>query len=767
MMRATFFFALTILACNSSDVILQLDMRNSPTGPGLHSNYEEQQVAYAKHDASAPCQISRGNNCGGEDKQFGPTAEMTWSDCIDKCVDFRVNYCSFQANAQGAFSGKCTLFVTCDDQEAPEVGDEPFEIYEKECLAASSEQQVGDPISTITKIEEFARSGHGIALDVDEKTIFVDEKYGTKMPDAKAWACVWEGIKWLRIYPFASGSAAEKEAKGWWLNWVVFEDNDSEFKERAYGGYGLAVPTLRKNCPAGIKQKLDTWGKTGGQCWENGGNMKARDSFCEGSLVCARKGFNNRNFGCADYHCCVQPTAETQVGVAEEYPEAYAHALIMCSITPDDGMSGQNCGTSHTMQMIGGELTRRECLDKCIGNPRVKYCSFQPNKPDSVFTTSTGRCEHYEECKGYTEPEDYKQRWQLYDQDCLAEELYETSVGILTEAILVITNLKSINEFLSSGYGIAIHVPMENIKVREKLSGTKLKDSKAWACTEEGTGNVRIYPFLNGEKAEKEAKNWWRNWVVFEVDGRKFKERIAGGRGFAGKTIKVNCPRAIEEKLKALSKTIDRSEYDSDETAKELQKNQKSLTDFGGIAGTIFGIIQSIEKMLRGGYGFAVSVPVKDIKVFERYGTKMKDSKAWACTEEGVKRVRIYPFPGVQEALKKAMRWRCNWIVFSIDGGEFKEDQYGGYGAAVPTIRKNCPAAIAEKLKEFSKTVKPGSQSMMTQSTASSSWASFGKYGTGTKVLAVVGILATLYCVVSWGNLYNHKYTEITFGPEV
>lgn len=42
-----------------------------------------------------------------------------------------------------------------------------------------------------------------------------------------------------------------------------------------------------------------------GQCWSAGSNMLERDAVCAGDLVCARKGFDGRDFGdCGNHHCC-------------------------------------------------------------------------------------------------------------------------------------------------------------------------------------------------------------------------------------------------------------------------------------------------------------------------------------------------------------------------------------------------------------------------------------------------------------------------------
>jgi len=42
----------------------------------------------------------------------------------------------------------------------------------------------------------------------------------------------------------------------------------------------------------------------GGQCWHAGSNMLERDAFCAGDLVCARKGYDGRDFGECSGHCC-------------------------------------------------------------------------------------------------------------------------------------------------------------------------------------------------------------------------------------------------------------------------------------------------------------------------------------------------------------------------------------------------------------------------------------------------------------------------------
>jgi len=41
-----------------------------------------------------------------------------------------------------------------------------------------------------------------------------------------------------------------------------------------------------------------------GGCYERGKTQEDRDAACEGDYVCARDGFNGRNFGCTSGHCC-------------------------------------------------------------------------------------------------------------------------------------------------------------------------------------------------------------------------------------------------------------------------------------------------------------------------------------------------------------------------------------------------------------------------------------------------------------------------------
>jgi len=46
-------------------------------------------------------------------------------------------------------------------------------------------------------------------------------------------------------------------------------------------------------------------------CWYLGDSIDSRDDACEGDLTCARPGYDGRNWGCADGHCCsVAPTPE-------------------------------------------------------------------------------------------------------------------------------------------------------------------------------------------------------------------------------------------------------------------------------------------------------------------------------------------------------------------------------------------------------------------------------------------------------------------------
>merc|ERR1719253_294657 len=55
-------------------------------------------------------------------------------------------------------------------------------------------------------------------------------------------------------------------------------------------------------------------------CWAAGTDMLSRDQSCRGGLVCANKGYDNRNFGdCPGQHCC---SLAVTTNILEQYDKS-------------------------------------------------------------------------------------------------------------------------------------------------------------------------------------------------------------------------------------------------------------------------------------------------------------------------------------------------------------------------------------------------------------------------------------------------------------
>ena len=61
----------------------------------------------------------------------------------------------------------------------------------------------------------------------------------------------------------------------------------------------LLCPPHSGPMPGAVRERFDS------SCWKAGSDMASRDASCQGNLVCAKKGYDNRDFGdCPGQHCC-------------------------------------------------------------------------------------------------------------------------------------------------------------------------------------------------------------------------------------------------------------------------------------------------------------------------------------------------------------------------------------------------------------------------------------------------------------------------------
>ena len=54
---------------------------------------------------------------------------------------------------------------------------------------------------------------------------------------------------------------------------------------------------------------------------------------------------------------------------------------------------------------------------------------------------------------------------------------------------------------------------------------------------------------------------------------------------------------------------------------------------------------------------------------------KLVDARVFLITNEGIKSCHIYPYADIDDGLKEAKSWWCNWVAFDVLGRPF--DQFG------------------------------------------------------------------------------------------
>lgn len=97
---------------------------------------------------------------------------------------------------------------------------------------------------------------------------------------------------------------------------------------------------------------------------------------------------------------------------------------------------------------------------------------------------------------------------------------------------------------LKAGVGFAIDA---NVSVNETYIGDKFSDSEYFLISEEGTGNVMIYPFKDESRAIYSSMSvFWSCNVVFN---KRAQEISMGGMGFAHNTCRYNGARWLAEQF--------------------------------------------------------------------------------------------------------------------------------------------------------------------------------------------------------------------------
>jgi hypothetical protein len=96
-------------------------------------------------------------------------------------------------------------------------------------------------------------------------------------------------------------------------------------------------------------------------------------------------------------------------------------------------------------------------------------------------------------------------------------------------------------------------------------------------------------------------------------------------------------------------------------------------------------IAEVAQKILQGGFGFAIPASVEVIK--SGHGTcPLNQAKAFVVTEEGTGSCYIYPYKNTQTASDASSSWFSCHIVYDMKGNEVRA---GGVGFAQHTCRKN------------------------------------------------------------------------------
>jgi len=101
------------------------------------------------------------------------------------------------------------------------------------------------------------------------------------------------------------------------------------------------------------------------QCWEAGDDVESRDAACEGDLKCARSGFDDRNFGECDEHCCSKEVLERYEkcwdrGTDQESRDAACQGDLKCARRGFDGRIYGDCTEEEGYHCCSVEMSGAE-----------------------------------------------------------------------------------------------------------------------------------------------------------------------------------------------------------------------------------------------------------------------------------------------------------------------------------------------------------------------------------------------------------------------
>ena len=114
----------------------------------------------------------------------------------------------------------------------------------------------------------------------------------------------------------------------------------------------------------------------------------------------------------------------------------------------------------------------------------------------------------------------------------------------MAEVESVIEAAKAFTDLIANKqWGFAIDA---TVTLDEDYYGHKNNDAVAWIVTEEGIGNVKIYPFRSKTLCLNVAKSLLCCWVAYDKDA---EELGSGGYGFAHQTCRVNGARWIAKNM--------------------------------------------------------------------------------------------------------------------------------------------------------------------------------------------------------------------------
>lgn len=105
-------------------------------------------------------------------------------------------------------------------------------------------------------------------------------------------------------------------------------------------------------------------------CWSGGSDMASRDASCQGDLVCARQGFDGRDFGdCPNQHCCSVlkkqrlDTTCWAAGSDKASRDASCATGLVCAKSGYDDRDFGDCPNQHCCSLLVRERFDATCWD--------------------------------------------------------------------------------------------------------------------------------------------------------------------------------------------------------------------------------------------------------------------------------------------------------------------------------------------------------------------------------------------------------------------